>query len=85
MMRYGIFSDIHANLESFTAVIGAYKKEGIDKYLCLGDIVGYAANPNECIELTRQLTDIIVAGNHDWAAAGKFNTSYFNPLAKSAI
>ena len=49
-MRYGIFSDVHANLEALDAVIKAYQKEGIDKYICVGDIVGYAANPIECIE-----------------------------------
>ena len=84
-MRYGIFSDIHSNLEAFQAVISAYKGEDIDKYLCAGDIVGYGANPHECIEQTKQLTEIIVAGNHDWAATGKFDTSYFNPIAKQAI
>ncbi len=84
-MRYGIFSDVHSNLEAFTAVIDAYKKERIDKYICLGDIVGYAANPRECIELTKELADVIIAGNHDWAVAGRFNTSYFNMNAKKSI
>jgi len=84
-MRYGIFSDIHSNLEALEAVIQAYKKEDIDKYLCVGDIVGYATNPGECIERIKALTMTIVAGNHDWASVNLFSTDYFNPLAKEAI
>jgi len=84
-MRYGIFSDIHSNLEAFDVVIEAYKKEAIDRYLCVGDIVGYGANPNECVEKTKALTDIIVAGNHDWAAVNLFSLDYFNPEAREAI
>jgi len=84
-MRYGLFSDIHSNLEAFEAVISAYEKERIDRYFCAGDIVGYGASPSECIEKIKNLTDIIVAGNHDWAAVDKFSLDYFNPLAKEAI
>ncbi len=84
-MRYGIFSDIHSNLEALDAVSEAYRKEEIDKYLCVGDVVGYAANPKECIEKIRTLAMITVAGNHDWASANLFSTDYFNPLAKEAI
>jgi len=84
-MRYAIFSDIHANLQALEAVIAAYKHEGIDRYLCLGDIVGYAANPRECIRKIYKLADIIIAGNHDWASAGLLPDSYFNAPAKEAI
>jgi len=85
LMRYGIFSDIHSNLEAFNKVIEAYKKESIDTYLCVGDIVGYGANPNECIEKTKALTNIVVAGNHDWACVDLFSVEYFNPYAKEAV
>lgn len=84
-MRYGIFSDIHSNLEALDVVIEAYKKEAIDKYLCIGDVVGYAANPKECIEKTKILADIVLAGNHDWAAVNLFSVDYFNPVAAEAI
>lgn len=84
-MRYGIFSDIHSNLEALYAVIKAYKKEKIDKFLCIGDVVGYAANPKECIEEVKRLSMITVAGNHDWATINLFPLDYFNPLAKEAI
>ncbi len=84
-MRYGIFSDIHSNLEALDAVIEAYKKEAIDKYLCVGDIVGYASNPKECIDRVKGIAMITVAGNHDWAAVNLFSVDYFNPVAREAI
>jgi len=84
-MRYGIFADIHSNLEALDAVIEAYKNESIDKYLCVGDVVGYAANPKECIEKIKALYSIAVAGNHDWASANLFSVDYFNSVASEAI
>ena len=84
-MRYGIFSDIHSNLEALEAVLSAYQKESIGKYLCLGDIVGYAANPKECVRRIESLTQVNVAGNHDWAALDLFSVAYFNTAAAEAI
>jgi len=84
-VRYGIFSDIHSNLEAFDEIIKAYKKEKIDKYLYVGDIVGYAADPKECIAKAKQLNVETVAGNHDWAAVGLTDTANFRPVAKQAI
>jgi predicted phosphodiesterase len=84
-MRYGIFSDVHANLEALEAVIEAYRLESVDQFLCVGDIVGYAANPRECIEKTRALCAFIVAGNHDWGSVDLFPVDYFNSLARQAI
>lgn len=84
-MRYGIFSDIHANLEAFLAVLKAYATESIDLFLCLGDIVGYAADPCACLQEVRTLTKINIAGNHDWASVDLFSVDYFNSLAKEAI
>jgi len=84
-MRYGIFADIHANLEALDKVIAAYKNEAIDKYLCLGDIVGYATNPNECCQKVKEIASITVAGNHDWASVDLFSLNYFNRYAKEAI
>lgn len=83
-MRYGIFSDIHSNLEALDKVIEAFKLEGIDRYLCVGDVVGYAANPKECLQETKALASNIIAGNHDWVVAGLFPQEYFNPYAKQA-
>ncbi len=84
-MRYGIFSDIHSNLEALEAVIKAYQKEKIDKYLCLGDVVGYGANPNECVGISGDLAELTVAGNHDWASLGLFSAELFSQDAKAAI
>jgi|YelNatPaOPRAMG01_1025707.scaffolds.fasta_scaffold00119_43 predicted phosphodiesterase len=84
-MRYGIFSDVHSNIEALEAVIKAYKKEKIDTYLCAGDVVGYAANPSECIQLVKEVSSFTVAGNHDWAVIDLFSIDYFNSEAKRAL
>lgn len=84
-MRYGIFSDVHSNLEALEAVIKVYQSKAIDKYLCIGDLVGYAANPNECIAKIRALETIMVAGNHDWATINLFSLDNLNLLARQGI
>ncbi len=84
-MRYGIFSDVHSNLEALDAVIKAYGKEDIGRYLCIGDVVGYAANPLECVEKVKALASTTVAGNHDWAVVDLFSVEYFIPVAKEAL
>lgn len=85
-MRYAIVSDIHANLEAFTAVLEDIEKRGgVGKIWCLGDIVDYGPDPHECIELLRQRSHIVVAGNHDLAAIGKIDFSEFYPDAVVAV
>lgn len=69
-MRYGLFSDVHSNLEALQAVLAAMEMEKVEKYLCLGDVIGYAANPNECLNRVRRLSAVVVAGNHDLAVVG---------------
>ena len=83
-MRYGILSDIHGNQEGLDAVLGALADEGIDAYLCLGDIVGYGANPNECLERIAGLTKAVIAGNHDHAAIDRLDIATFNHYAAAA-
>ncbi|MFC1970594.1 metallophosphoesterase family protein [Chloroflexota bacterium] len=84
-MRYAIIADIHANLTAFTAVLDDIEhKGGVDEIWCLGDIVGYGPDPHQCLKLLQRYPHVCVAGNHDWAAVGKIDTSYFNPLAASA-
>jgi len=83
-MKYAILSDIHGNLEAYQAVLDDLKKEKDIKYFCVGDIVGYGADPNACIEITRRLNPTIVCGNHDWAAAGSISVTHFNLYAKKA-
>jgi diadenosine tetraphosphatase ApaH/serine/threonine PP2A family protein phosphatase len=84
-LRYALVSDIHSNLEALTAVADDLKKQRIDKYLCLGDVVGYAASPNESIEVLRDFADGVLLGNHDSAAVGGTSIDGFNPLAQKAI
>jgi diadenosine tetraphosphatase ApaH/serine/threonine PP2A family protein phosphatase len=84
-MRYAILADIHANLAAFMAVLDDIeRKGGVEELWCLGDVVGYGPNPRQCIELLRQHKHICIAGNHDLAAIGKLDTSYFNPDAAAA-
>ena len=84
-MRYAILADIHANQEALTAVLDDIGEKGdIEEIWCLGDIVGYGPDPHRCIELLNQCPHIGVAGNHDMAAIGKVETTYFNSLATAA-
>ena len=84
-MRYTIIADIHANLAAFSAVLDDIEQRGgVDEVWCLGDIVGYGPEPHQCLELLRQYNPVCVAGNHDWAAVGKIDTSDFNPDAEAA-
>lgn len=84
-MLYAILGDIHSNLDALETVLEEVKKERPDQILSVGDIVGYAAQPSECIALIREATTTIVAGNHDYAAVGKMDISYFNPEAREAV
>lgn len=78
-------SDIHANLAALQAVLDDIERQGgVEKVWCLGDIVGYGPDPQECIELLRQTNHTCIAGNHDWAAIGKLDTDRFNPDAATA-
>jgi diadenosine tetraphosphatase ApaH/serine/threonine PP2A family protein phosphatase len=81
-MRYLIISDIHSNLAAFEAVLA--DAGSFDKVWCLGDVVGYGPDPNECVERLRALPHVCVVGNHDWAALGNMDTEDFNPDAKKA-
>ena len=84
-MRYAIIADIHSNLAAFTAVLDDIEhRGGAEEVWCLGDVVGYGPDPHQCLELLRQRNHVCVAGNHDWAAIGKLDTSYFNPDAAAA-
>ena len=83
-MRYAIISDLHSNMDALEKVIEDIRKQKVDRHLCLGDIIGYGAQPRECIEMVKELDCLTIAGNHDWAALGKTNIDYFNAYAKEA-
>jgi diadenosine tetraphosphatase ApaH/serine/threonine PP2A family protein phosphatase len=84
-MRIAIFSDVHANIEALSAVMDAYKSEKIDKYVCIGDTVGYGASPNECCDLVRKHCAFTILGNHDAAVAGRMDYSYYYDAARNAL
>src|SRR3982751_6636418 len=84
-MRIGIFSDTHSNLEALTAVLGKLEEDGVDKLVCLGDTVGYGADPNEACDLVRSRTALTILGNHDAAVAGRMDYSYYYDAARNAL
>ena len=84
-MRYGLLADIHSNLEALQTVLNLCNRGGINDFLCLGDIVGYGANPKECLHVVRGLKMAYVAGNHDWAVLSKVDIQYFSSAAAEAV
>lgn len=84
-MRIGILGDIHSNLEALQAVVRELKQANLDQWVQVGDIVGYGAQPKECIRLVRELNCTVCIGNHDAAVIGELPTEYFNPYARQAV
>jgi len=81
-MRYLVLSDIHSNLAALEAVLAEAGE--VDQVWCLGDLVGYGPDPNECVERIRALPHLCVAGNHDWGTLGKLDLNNFNAYARWA-
>jgi diadenosine tetraphosphatase ApaH/serine/threonine PP2A family protein phosphatase len=84
-MRLAIFSDIHANLEALEAVLRDAEQNQCTDFVCLGDVVGYNANPSECVARVRELSCPVVKGNHDEQASQTESSRNFNELAEHAI
>lgn len=84
-MKIIIFSDVHGNLESLRRVVREFDAIKADLVVSLGDVVGYGAQPAECIELVWETADILILGNHDSAVAGLTPIDNFNPIARDAI
>lgn len=84
-MRFALFADIHANLEALEAVLADAREQGCTDYVCLGDVVGYNANPAECLEIVRSLGCPVVKGNHDEDASGDHSLDTMNPTAANAL
>lgn len=76
-MKLVIFSDVHGNLEALTAVRESVALEDADRVICLGDVVGYGASPNECCRIVREIADEVVLGNHDAAVCGRMDLDYY--------
>ena len=84
-MKYAIIADIHANLEAFQVVLEDIKRENCTHYACLGDVVGYNANPKECLDIVRSMGMPCVKGNHDEYCSIETDLEGFNPAAAEAI
>lgn len=84
-MKYAIIADIHANLEALQAVLEDAKKQQVTHYACLGDVVGYNANPKECLEVIRGMGMPCVKGNHDEMCSEDADLEGFNPHAAEAV
>jgi diadenosine tetraphosphatase ApaH/serine/threonine PP2A family protein phosphatase len=83
-VKFIIFSDVHSNLESLQSFCSVTESILHDKKVCLGDIVGYNADPNPVVEWIRDKTDFALAGNHDYSVLNKTDASYLNPAAYQA-
>lgn len=84
-MRYAILSDIHSNLEALTAVLEHLATERIGRYLCLGDLVGYGADPAACLARLQAAQAISVCGNHERGCIGTLDVRWFNEAARTAL
>src|SRR5256885_4397189 len=84
-MRFAIFSDVHANLEALEAMLADARDNKCTHFVCLGDVVGYNANPHECVDRIREMDCPIVKGNHDEQASLVESSRDFNEMAEAAI
>lgn len=84
-MRIALFGDIHANLEALETVLEDARDQGVTDFVCLGDVVGYNADPGACLDIVRALGCPVVKGNHDEDAAGDHPLETMNPVAAAAL
>jgi predicted phosphodiesterase len=84
-MRVAILTDIHANLPAIEAVLEAIDGANVDERWCLGDVVGYGAQPDECARLVSERCELCLVGNHDLAVTGEIDTEVFSASAAAAV
>jgi predicted phosphodiesterase len=84
-MRFGILADIHGNLFALRAAIERLEREGVDAWLCAGDLIGYGPQPNECVEAVAELGALCVAGNHELILLGRLPEQGSGRLARQTI
>ena len=84
-MKFAILADIHANLEALTVALEDTKQQKCTHYACLGDVVGYNANPKECLDIIREMNMPVVKGNHDEYCSTDGPLDGFNPAAAEAV
>jgi predicted phosphodiesterase len=83
--RFGILADVHGNLPALLAAVARLRAEGVDRFLCAGDLVGYGPFPDECVEVIAGLDAVCVAGNHDLIALGRLPDDRCNTLARKSL
>lgn len=84
-VRIAAITDVHANLPALEAVLEAIDAAGVEETWCLGDVVGYGAEPDACADLVRERCDICLVGNHDLAVLGTLDISSFSEAAAEAV
>ena len=84
-MRYAVIADIHANLEALEVVLADTKEQKCTHFCCVGDVVGYNANPKECLDIIRTMGMPVVKGNHDEYCSSEEDLEGFNPHAAEAV
>ena len=84
-MKVAILTDIHSNLPALEAVLAAIDEAGIERRWCLGDVVGYGAQPDECARLVSERCELSLVGNHDLAVTGEISTEVFSASAAAAV
>jgi predicted phosphodiesterase len=84
-LRVAVLSDIHSNQPALEAVLEAVAGVDVEEIWCLGDVVGYGAQPDACAELVRERCDLCLVGNHDLAVLGELDVSSFSETAAAAV
>ena len=84
-MKYAVIADIHANLEALDVVLDDSRAQNCTHYCCVGDVVGYNANPKECLDIIRNMNMPCVKGNHDEYCSTDEALDGFNPHAAEAV
>ncbi len=84
-MKVAAITDIHSNLPALEAVLGAIEEAAVEEIWCLGDVVGYGADPDACTDLVRERCDLCLVGNHDLAVLGELDIASFSEAAATAV
>ena len=83
-MKIAIISDVHSNIQALDTALEWIDDQGIEEIICLGDVVGYGADPNVCCERIRERCRVTLMGNHDAAVVGVMDTDYYYDAAREA-
>jgi hypothetical protein len=83
-LRVALLSDVHGNLPAFQTVLADIEQQGVDAIWCLGDLVGYGAQPDECVALAKEACDLVLIGNHDLVVIDKLDIAEFSGDPRAA-